>query len=100
MQEIIAIGLMAAFFILGRIYGQIFCPKINDDKEVIIRERRQRATKQNKKKEIKIDESKVVVGINTSGIEKKFDSFGETKVSQENINSSIDKLKGLKKCQE
>lgn len=46
---------------------------------------------------IKIDDRKFVVDINTGGIEKKYDELGETKVSDENISSSVNKLKGMKK---
>lgn len=46
---------------------------------------------------IEIDDSKYVTEINTQGLEKKYSSIGETKKSTENISSSIDKLKNLKK---
>lgn len=45
---------------------------------------------------VSIDEKKYVVPI-TSNFEKKYDDLGETKNSQENISSSVDKLKSLKK---
>lgn len=46
---------------------------------------------------IKIDDKKVVVSIDTDGLEKKYNQLGDIKTSQENISSSIDKLKHLKK---
>lgn len=45
---------------------------------------------------VSIDDKKYVVPI-TSNFEKKYDDLGETKNSQENISSSVDKLKSLKK---
>jgi hypothetical protein len=47
--------------------------------------------------DIVIDDRKVVVDVNTGGIEKKYGELGETKVSDENIVSSVNKLKGLKR---
>lgn len=55
--------------------------------------------KTNKEKivsEIKIDDAKVVLDINTNNLTKKFDSLGTTKTSSENIASSINKLKNMK----
>jgi hypothetical protein len=46
---------------------------------------------------IQIDDRKFVIDVNTSGIEKKYGELGETKVSDENISSSVNKLKGMKK---
>lgn len=48
------------------------------------------------KKSINIDDKKYVVPI-TSNFEKKYEELGETKNSQETINSSVNKLKSLKK---
>lgn len=45
---------------------------------------------------ISIDDKKYVVPI-TSNFEKKYEGLGETKDSQENISSSVNKLKTLKK---
>lgn len=53
-----------------------------------------------KKKEninnISIDETKVVSKINTDGLEKRYDKLGDKKESQENITTSINKLKNMK----
>lgn len=46
---------------------------------------------------IKIDDRKFVGEISTDNIEKKYGELGETKVSDENISSSVNKLKGMKK---
>lgn len=45
---------------------------------------------------VTIDEKKVVTNINTSGLEKKYDTLGDTKNSDENISTSVNKLKTLK----
>lgn len=51
----------------------------------------------NETKSISIDESKVVVSLDTTNLEKKYNQLGEVKQSSENITSSIDRLKHLKK---
>lgn len=48
------------------------------------------------KKTVSIDDTKYVVDIKTSGMEKKYESLGDIKKSKENINKSIDKLKNMK----
>jgi hypothetical protein len=45
---------------------------------------------------ISIDNSKFVVDIKTDQLEKKYEGLGEIKNSQENIGSSINKLKNMK----
>lgn len=45
---------------------------------------------------ISIDDKKFVVDIKTNNLEKKYDSLGEIKQSQENITDSVNKLKNLK----
>lgn len=46
---------------------------------------------------IAIDDKKFVVDIKTEGLEKKYDSLGDVKTSQEDISNSINKLKNLKR---
>lgn len=48
------------------------------------------------KKSISIDSTTVVTDIKTDNLEKKYSSLGDTKVSNENISSSISKLKSMK----
>lgn len=43
-----------------------------------------------------IDDTKFVVKIKTDQLQKKYDELGETKSSQEDITSSISKLKSMK----
>lgn len=49
------------------------------------------------KEKINIDNKKIVLDIKTGGMEKKYDNLGEVKQSSENISSSVDKLKQMKK---
>lgn len=46
---------------------------------------------------IAIDDKKFVTNIKTDGLEKKYDSLGETKQTEENISNSVNKLKNLKR---
>jgi hypothetical protein len=48
-------------------------------------------------KVISIDDTKYVVDIQTSGMEKKYESLGDVKQSEENISNSINKLKNMKR---
>ena len=45
---------------------------------------------------VSIDETKIVTSINTDNLTKKYDELGETVVSNDNISSSISKLKNMK----
>lgn len=44
-----------------------------------------------------IDDSKFVSKINTDNLQKKYDQLGETKISQDSIDQSVNKLKNIKK---
>jgi hypothetical protein len=46
---------------------------------------------------ISIDDTRYVVDIKTDNLEKKYDKLGDTTQSTEQISSSINKLKNLKK---
>ena len=46
---------------------------------------------------ISIDDTKYVTDINVSGLEKKYESLGETVKSEENIDNAVNKLKNLKR---
>jgi hypothetical protein len=52
--------------------------------------------KSTKKSTISIDSTTVVTDIKTDNLEKKYSSLGDTKISNENISSSISKLKSMK----
>jgi hypothetical protein len=49
------------------------------------------------KQSISIDSSKFVTSITTEGMQKKYTTLGEIKDSDENISSSVNKLKNMKK---
>jgi predicted hydrocarbon binding protein len=79
-------------FVLGYIIGKISIKKeINKPKSFFDSHKTQN------KNNVSIDEKKVVVSIDTSTLEKKYDSLGEIKQTQENISGSINKLKNLKR---
>lgn len=50
-----------------------------------------------KNEKIQIDDTKFVLDIKTDQLEKKYESLGEIKKSEEKITESIDKLKKLKR---
>jgi hypothetical protein len=101
-DEIIRIIL---FIIISHIFVAIFSVYIGIQigKSLLSSDSRDSFKPKNKPKEnnnltnnIKIDDAKVVLDINTKNLTKKFDSLGETKTSSENISSSINKLKNMK----
>lgn len=47
--------------------------------------------------DISIDDKKLVVNIKTEGLEKKYNSLGDVKSTEENISNSVNKLKNLKR---
>lgn len=86
------------FFFLGYIVG-----KLNNNTIIEYDDRSARPSK-NKRKDtltdknsINIDETKFVTNINTTGMEKKYDSLGDKKTTNENIDNNINKLKTIKK---
>ena len=79
-------------FLLGYIFGkfqiiQTKDTKINYSNKIIKRENQNG---------IEIDDKKVVVKIDTKGLEKKYDSLGDVRNTQDNISESVNKLKNLK----
>lgn len=47
-------------------------------------------------KKLSIDDRKVVLAVSTEGLDKKYEELGDTKESDDNISSSVNKLKSLK----
>lgn len=84
-------------FILGLLCGKILLnnSQANIGSQSFFKQQKQSNTVE--KSTISIDDSKYVVDIKTTDLEKKYDSLGETKQSTEQISSSINKLKNLKK---
>ena len=59
--------------------------------------RKQKVDNAIKNTTIDIDDSTHVVKIKTDGLEKKYDNIGKSQTTNEDISSSINKLKSLKK---
>jgi len=84
------------FLILGYILGQlrsISGVSISSQPNKVLQSIVNKDTKQS----ILIDSSKFVTSITTDGMEKKYTTLGEIKDSNENISSSVNKLKNMKK---
>lgn len=77
--------------LLGYIIG-----RINTSSEIIAPSFFKKNQFQKQATNISIDETKVVTNIDTSGLEKKYDSLGDKKQSEENITNSVNRLKTLK----
>ena len=80
------------FFLLGYMLAKISVKQAYDRPKSFFD-----SHKTQNKNNVSIDEKKVVVSIDTSTLEKKYDSLGEIKQTQENISGSINKLKNLKR---
>ena len=91
---IILLFLNIIFFCIGYLLGQSnnkYIEYIDSPKKNILKDRNL-VDKPN----ISIDDTKIVTKIDIGDLEKKYESLGETKSSQENIQSSVNKLKNMK----
>lgn len=97
------------FLLIGFLLGQNLKQSIGNREEIkeCSTKRKNKQRREKDKKEIlqdkprkiptiSIDESTHVVAIKTNDIEKKYDNIGESKTTNENISSSINKLKNLR----
>ena len=87
---------MALFFLVGYTLGRMsanYGVYDGDIKSSIV----DNSKKKQQKNNITIDDTKYVVDIKTDDIEKKYHSLGDKKTSTDNISSSVDKLKNLKR---
>lgn len=86
-------------FIIGYILGKISVGgvyhSINNDQKIITKSNTSNIVKSSMNK-VSIDDTKVVVDIKTDNLEKKYDSLGDIKQSNEDISLSINKLKNMK----
>lgn len=92
--------LLGAFNIVSFVLGYLYCHyRISTNTTISYRQKNNnnRETSQNNQIKIDIDESKFVLGIDTSNMEKKYDSLGSVSHSNDSINNSISKLKQLKR---
>ena len=94
---ILLILLNRVFFFLGYIIGKSTNSQITIESQPNSFFQKDIKEKKDKiKTKLIIDESKYVTDIKTSDMEKKYENLGETKKTNENIESSINKLKNLK----
>jgi hypothetical protein len=91
---IILIAMINIFFI-GYLVGKSNRYTDSTNRENISFLKRTREEKY--KNDISIDDKKVVLDIKTEGLEKKYETLGETKTTKDTITSSVNKLKNLKR---
>lgn len=88
---------LAVGFLIGHYLANNKSENNHKPESFFAKEKRESVAKQNKKSTIDIDESTHVVKIHTKGLEKQYDNIAKEKTTQEDITSSINKLKNLKK---
>jgi len=81
-------------FFAGYFYGKNSCIGINTTGLVSGKNKTQ--VNNSQRQSVSIDETKVVTKIDTSNLQKKYESIGDTKQTQDNISSAINKLKNMK----
>jgi len=90
----IALSINLICFFLGYFIGKY---QIISTDGFISKRDKNKTIKINPNNNIKIDDKKIVVSIDTKGLEKKYDTIGEIKHTEEDISASINKLKNLKR---
>ena len=91
---LLAIG--ACFFLIGYLCGSKQTGGVyNTDKSSFFASNN--IAKKTTNHSISIDDKKVVTKINTDNLEKKYNSLGDKKESEESIGESVNKLKNLKR---
>lgn len=87
-------------FIVGYILGKLSVGNgvynITDTNQKIVSSSNSKNITSIPTNKVSIDDTKVVIDIKTSNLEKKYDSLGDIKQTNENISSSINKLKNMK----
>lgn len=83
------------FFAGGVYLGRIMNSQSNTQTPVSFFDKNVTEYKQNSPK-ISIDDTKVVLGISTEGLEKKHENFAKESATENTISSSINKLKKMK----
>jgi len=96
--HIVLIILNIAFFLFGYILGRLnntngVYHSQNNTQSFFTKHKTQ---EQDSNKKIDIDSTKVVIDIKTDNMQKKYDNLGETKQSNEQISSAINKLKNMR----
>lgn len=84
-------------FLLGYLYGHF--RSLSDNKSWTIYSKNDKKQKYNtiESNDISIDDKKIVLNIDTKGLEKKYEELGDKKISEDNITNSVNKLKNLKR---
>ena len=93
---IILVLLNIVFFFLGYAMGRLTNSQATTESQPISFFSKSKSNNDKPIKKIIIDETKYVTDIKTSDMEKKYENLGETKVSNDKIESSINKLKNIK----
>lgn len=94
------LSLIVSYFIvfsIGILVGYYYCStsSYKDNNTSFLRTNSQYQDKTHSKS-LSIDERKVVLGLDTDGLDKKYKILGSTKQSNDNISSSVNKLKNMK----
>jgi hypothetical protein len=87
--SIVSINIL--FFIVGFLYCSLFYKNISSSEIFSTK-----SIKEKNKTKIDIDDKKIITQIKTEGLEKKYQNIAESQKSDENITSSINKLKNMK----
>lgn len=86
-------------FILAKLYAKPVYTSIEDKPNNFFKQnnpiKREQSGALEKIKSIQIDDTKIVMGIDTSSIEKKFDNIGPSTTVKDNIEESANKLSQL-----
>ena len=90
------------FLLIGYLLGNHFKNTINKEHDKVEsffgqQKKRKPVDNKTKKSTIDIDDSTHVVKIKTDGLEKRYEEIGNKQTTTEDISSSINKLKNLKK---
>lgn len=85
----------SVFFLLGYILGKLSSQQNIGSQPVSFFKKEKNNQTINESK-ISIDDTKYVTEISTVGLEKKYQAMGEIKNTNENIESSVSKLKNMK----
>lgn len=81
-------------FFAGYFYGKNSC--VGTNTVGLVSNKNKPQINSSQRQSVSIDETKVVTKIDTSNLEKKYESIGDTKQTQDNISSAINKLKNMK----
>jgi hypothetical protein len=94
---IILVLLNIVFFFLGYLIGRLKNSQTIIESQPVSFFNKNKSDNDKTINKVTIDESKYVTDIKTSDMEKKYENLGETKISNEDIESSINKLKNIKR---